>query len=82
MRRTAAVAVARATGQQTSMPIADLNSKAQTLIRAARNALKPADGERERLEALLTARIGSAAPEDRARFDQWQPRSPYGARLR
>lgn len=58
------------------MPIADLNSNAQTLIRAARNALRPAAGERERLEALLKARIGSGALEERARFDQSQPRQP------
>jgi hypothetical protein len=64
------------------MPTADLNSKAQTLIRAARKALRPAAGERERLEALLKARIGSGALEDRARFDQSQPRSLDAARLR
>jgi hypothetical protein len=45
------------------MPIADLNSSAQTVIRAAREELQPATGERERLEALLDARIGAHSPE-------------------
>ena len=64
------------------MKMAELNSKAQTLIHAARKALKPEAGERERLELLLKARIASGALEHSARFDRSQPRSPYGARLR
>jgi hypothetical protein len=64
------------------MQIAELNSNAQTLIRAAREALQPAAGERERLEALLKARICSGALEERGRFDQSQSRTPDGPRWR
>jgi len=48
------------------MPIADLNSNARIVILAARKELKPAAGERERLEALLEARLG-AGPAHEAR---------------
>jgi len=48
--------------RQNSMPIADLNSRAQILILAARVELRPAAGERERLEALVSARIGAREP--------------------
>ncbi|HET7544534.1 MAG TPA: hypothetical protein VFK05_31910 [Polyangiaceae bacterium] len=42
------------------MPIANLNSSAQIVILAARKESQPAAGERERLEALLNVRIGTA----------------------
>jgi hypothetical protein len=41
------------------MRIADLNSRAQIVIVAARKELRPAVGERERLEALVNARISA-----------------------
>jgi hypothetical protein len=57
------------------MPIVDLNSRAQIVILTAQKELQPAPGERERLEALLNARIGAGALEARTAFDQSLPRS-------
>jgi hypothetical protein len=58
------------------MPIADLDSRAQVLILAARKELRPAAGERERLEALLNARIGAGSLEAWARFEPSHLKSP------
>ncbi|HEY3253789.1 MAG TPA: hypothetical protein VGJ91_07570 [Polyangiaceae bacterium] len=55
------------------MPLTDLNSTAQVVILAARAELRPAAGERERLEALLIARIGAGTREPRAAFEQSLP---------
>jgi hypothetical protein len=62
------------------MPIADLNSRAQTVILAARRELQPATGERERLEALLSARIGRSALEAWAALEQSLLRSSDNVR--
>ena len=62
------------------MPIADLNSRAQVVILAARKELRPGVGERERLEALVIARIGAGAPEAWAGFEHPLPLSPESAR--
>jgi hypothetical protein len=53
------------------MPIADLDSRAQTVILAARRELRPAAGERERLEVLLDARIGALTLEGCPASGQW-----------
>ena len=68
------------TGQQNSMPLAELKSIAQIVILAARKELRPAAGERERLESLLDARIGAGELEAWAAFDQSLPRSPESVR--
>lgn len=65
---------------QNSMPFDDLNTRAQLLIRAARKELQPAAGERERLEALLRARIGSGALEAWSGWDLLLPPSPDSVR--
>ena len=62
------------------MSIADLNSRAQVVILAARKELQPAAGERERIEALVIARIGSGVLEAWAGFEHSLPRSPESAR--
>jgi hypothetical protein len=62
-----------------AMPIADLSSGARVVIRAARKELQPAAGERERLEALLVARIGVGSPEGWLASDH-SPPSVTGAR--
>jgi len=56
------------------MPIADLNSSAQIVILTARRELQPAAGERERLEALLNARIVAGAPAAWGALDHSLPR--------
>jgi len=58
------------------MPIAHLNSRAQILILAARRELQPGAGERERLAALLNARIGAGALEAWPASEPSRPRSP------
>jgi len=63
-----------------SMPIADLNSRAKTVILAARRELRPAVGERERLEALLSVRLGSGTFRASDRFEQSLQRAPDSAR--
>jgi len=62
------------------MPIADLQPKVQTVILAARKELRPAAGERERLESLLNARLGSAERAAWGGFGQSLPRSPDSGR--
>jgi hypothetical protein len=47
------------------MPIADLNSRARIVILAAQKELRPAAGERERLEELLDARLGAEQLDSR-----------------
>ncbi|MES1175598.1 MAG: hypothetical protein ABUL62_14855 [Myxococcales bacterium] len=42
-----------------------LNPKAQAVVQEAREGLRPPAGERERLEALLDARLGAMAPAPR-----------------
>jgi len=65
---------------KSSMPIADLNSSAQVLILEARRELQPAAGERERLEALLSTRLGVSAIEAWTSLDHSMQRSPDSAR--
>jgi len=62
------------------MFIADLNSSAQVVILAARRELQPEAGARERLEALLNARIGAGAIEAWLGVDPALPPSPDSAR--
>jgi hypothetical protein len=62
------------------MPIANLNSRAQIVILAARKELQPAAGERERLEALLNARIGYGGRGVSAGREQSLPGSASSAR--
>jgi hypothetical protein len=62
------------------MPIADLNPSAQVVILAARRELRPTAGERERIEALVIARIGDGAPEAWATLEHSLPRAPESAR--
>ena len=50
------------------------------MILAARKELQPAAGERERIEALVIARIGAGAPEAWAGFEHSLPQSPESAR--
>jgi len=61
------------------MLMAALNPKAHAVVREGRAGLRPPVGERDRLEALLDARLGAMAPSPP--IDAARPLRPWGWRF-